>query len=166
MGKARPPVEHYTNCFPNYISYLPYCSDYSSPPPQGSCSKHITQLTDDEIAHLTETFITLYPAFGHIQNLVVHMHQVTCLYPAYTCVGNECEKARFFLFLAHYLTLVEDPASDNPSAVSSSSVGDVSISYDTSNNSNRSPFFLWLNKTPYGRQLINVITMQGLPFVV
>lgn len=163
MGKARAPVETYDPCFPTYISYVPTCSSPTAPPP--SC-KHLSDLQQQETEELLNQFISLYPAFANTTNLQVVANNLSCLYPNHTCVGDPCTNARFFLLLAHYLTLLDNPALDTTSAVTSSSVGDVSISYDTSSFQGRSPFFLWLNKSPYGRQLINIMTLGGLPFVV
>lgn len=163
MGKATPPITTYYNCYPSYISYVPWCTDPSHQPPQ-SCTT-VDTLPHEQQEALVTQFTTLYPLFSSKENLLQVIHHVTCLYPGHSCIDSECAKARFFLLLAHYLTMLENPA-DTASAVASSSVGDTSISYDTSNVQGRSPFFLWLSKTPYGRQLLNILTMQGLPIVV
>lgn len=160
MGVATQPViTPYTACFPTYLSYIPPCQPYTVPPPS-LCSQKVTSLPEEDILLILNEFTDTFPELKKDPvDLTIYLpfvKKIGCLYPTLACVDDDCSKARFFLLLAHYITL-QPNQNDSINAVSSSSVGDVSISYDTTHTQRTSPFFVWLNKTPYGRELIAIL---------
>lgn len=161
MGKASVPItSYYNSCFPTYISYTPTCTQYLSPP-----CPDVHDLEHDDLVALITEFTQAYPGFSDRQDLAIQILNLSCLYPSHMCIYDECYKARAFLLFAHYLTTLDDNAG-TIAAVSSSHVGDVSISYDSSATQGKSPFFLWLNRSPYGRQLLTILSMNGMPLVI
>lgn len=160
MGVPTQPVQPpYSTCYPTYLSYFPPCTSYDPPPPI-DCSQHLSTLTDEERSQLIDDFTTLFPELkGTPHDPTVFypsLNKLQCLYPDFTCVDTPCSKMKLFLLLAHYHTL-DLNQNDSINSLSSSSVGDVSLSYDTTHTQRLSPFFIWLSKTPYGRELIALL---------
>lgn len=161
MGLASQPVVSPQNpCYPSYIMYTPPCVPAVVPPPL-FCDRDLHDHTLEELLELINEFTTAFPELKkdpyEATIYLPFLHKLACMYPDLTCVSPPCEKYKFFLLLAHYYSLQNSTSNDSINAISSSSVGDVSISYDTTHTQKMSPFFVWLSKTPYGRDLIALL---------
>lgn len=160
MGVATQPIlPPFSTCYPTYLSFVPPCAPFTTPPPV-PCNRPLEQYTEQEILELIEDFTKVFPEFRkdpHDPDIFIPLiHRLACMYPDLSCVAEPCERHKFYLLLGHYYTLQGTPI-DSINTISSSSVGDVSISYDSTHTSRLSPFFSWLNKSPYGRELIALL---------
>lgn len=110
-----------------------------------------------------EGFIQVYPEFKPFQdiddsnqifeNLKI---KIQCVYPIFKNLNNDCNILPFFMLIAHYLVMegrVVSLGMNPPSGiVNSSSVGSVSVSFESKPYSNSFEYFL--SQTPYGLEFL------------
>ena len=116
-------------------------------------------------------FLSIYPEFApvlqseaQIQSFNAIVSKVSCLYPEFSDLEECCQSYPFFMLVAHYFVMGGFSASINITAqsglVASSSVGDVSISYQ-SNPSAKDEFSYFLSQTKYGQEYLAWLKRQS-----
>lgn len=170
------------------------CADYAMLSPRDAsdnsyyeavCKRKFVDLNPNERIALFREFVKYYPEFSHLlegdssgettplERMLLFTQVKACQFPEYTCVDNDCDRQRFFLFMAHCIATSPDYRNNDPSqaiqhmntvgVVSSASVGDVSISYDTSLQTAQggNPLKHYLMQSQYGLTLLASLELSG-----
>lgn len=152
------------------------------------CQRKFVDLNPNERIALFHEFVRYYPEFQHLleakatdaepditplERMLLFTQVKACQFPEYTCVDNDCDRQRFFLFMAHCIATSPDYRNNDPTqaiqhmssagVVSSASVGDVSISYDTSLQTAQggNPLKHYLMQSQYGLMLLASLELSG-----
>lgn len=130
-------------------------------------------MTSDE---LRAKFLTLYPEFGVItntdiggENFNATCAKVQCVYSEFSDLSKCCELYPYLALVAHYFVDSGFAESigilpNSAGLVANSSVGDVSVGYQSSPYSDEFSYFL--GKTKYGQEYLAWLKRQaGLLYV-
>lgn len=125
------------------------------------------QILKDFLNNIPE-FKPLFLGENEVMIFLSKINQVKCDFQEYKDLKNDkkCDLNHFFLLVAHYLVLSGFTKSINilplDGLVSSSSVGDVSVSYQASPYSTKgNEFTYWLSLTSYGRMYLAWLSRQA-----
>ncbi|ELV5447895.1 DUF4054 domain-containing protein [Campylobacter jejuni] len=125
------------------------------------------QILKDFLDNFPE-FKPLFDNESSVNYFLTIINQVKCDFNEYKDldINKKCELRHFLLLVAHYLVLSGFSKSINilpaDGVIASSSVGDVSVSYQTSPYSTKgNDFTYWLSTTPYGRMYLAWLQRQA-----
>ncbi|MBX1020859.1 DUF4054 domain-containing protein [Campylobacter jejuni] len=122
---------------------------------------------------ILKDFLNSFPEFkplfkneDDVNFLLSVVDKVRCLYPEFMDLDKCCNKIPFLLLVAHYLVMSGFSQSIGITAsnglVASSSVGDVSVSFQTSPYSSKGDEFTYfMSLTPYGMQYLAWLSRQA-----
>ncbi|HDZ5042715.1 TPA: DUF4054 domain-containing protein [Campylobacter jejuni] len=116
-------------------------------------------------------FKPLFKSEDDVNFFLSIVNKVRCLYHEFNDLDKCCNKIPFLLLVAHYLVMSGFSQSIGITAsnglVTSSSVGDVSVSFQTSPYSSKGDEFTYfMSLTPYGMQYLAWLSRQaGLTIV-
>ena len=111
-------------------------------------------------------FKPLFNTFESIETFNNVKNKVECLYPEFNDLTTCKNKIPFFLLIAHYLVISGFAKSigitQNNGLIASSSVGDVSVSYQASPYSTKGDeFSYFMASTPYGIEYLAWVSRKS-----
>lgn len=131
------------------------------------------EIENETLLEFLEVYPEFKPAFDNevqVKNFESVLKRVTCLYPEFKDAKN-CQKIPLFALVAHYFVYQGFASKigilSQKGLIASSSVGDVSVSYQSSPYATKgNDFSYFLSLTPYGAEYLAWLQRQaGLVYV-